>query len=1236
MMKIKPPLLTIHKQIVRVLFCFLWISALPAADLVFTPAAPSVEAGKQIAIAVSGARGQITWNPSKGQVQGIGTQVTYTAPDQPGLDVVTVFDNDGNVGTLKITITATQTITSLENANWEVFTNRSYIQAIMVSEAGQTLLVGTTGGLEQRDAQTGELKKVLTNLDGLPNNSVRAFIIDKNEGLWIATAGGLAHINANATLKVFNQDNTVLPSNNVSALLGDGQGGIWVGTENGLAHRHEDGRWEVFNQDNSQLPNNGINALITDGQGGIWIGTGDFLGGGLAHLSASHTWTVFDRDNSKLPDNGIISLLQDGAGGIWIGTWYGGLAHKKADGDWDIFNNSNSALPDNWIVSLFLDGNGGIWVGTSEGGLAHLNADGTWETFNKDNSPIPANRINAIIADSQGGLWVGTGSFPSGGGLLHFEANGGLNLFNQEASGLPHNEVTAVIKDGHGGVWVGTSENGLAHFQTDGAWQIFNTNNSQLPANRINALLADNNGGLWIATSDGGLVHYQANDTWEIFTPDNSGLPDTYVNAIIDDGLGGLWVGTDSGLVQRRADGTWALFNPDNFDMLYNSVYAIATDGSGGIWIAWEGITHLNADGSWKSFNKDNSTLPDNDVISLLRDDRGGLWIGTYEGGLVHKDASDNWEIFNQDNSKLPANRINTLTKDNSGGLWVGTENGLAHFHANGSWDIFKTDNSGLPSNWINSLHGDNYGGVWIGAGLSGLAHLTFGQKSTLCTQVNANDCEALITGKRAAILVHPRGQGQGYNQAVSIEFMASHAYRTLQSRGYENDEIYFLSYKPDVDTNGDGFVDRNVVDGPITAFDLSEGKTPRDLTQGDVQQAFDWAKEKGKLEQPLIVIFVDHALTGKLRLDPFSEVLTAQDLGRLLDDYQNVTQNPAIVILEACHTGSLIGRGLAGPNRVVITSTGENQAYYDNLGSFSFSKFYFDNLRRGENFFDAFQTVKDKLSRYGHPFNKQIPQLDDDGDGQANGSRDGRLARKACLNGCFGALSGEITLEAETTSSNVTPGQTFPLSVRAGITEGRIKRVWALVLTPEASKQRNEEGFSLIPTPIVNLQPSSDISRWQGSFNGFQYKGQYVVTFMAEDNEGFITSSSPIVLTLPNGPEVPETLGQPPIANQTAYHNNDTLRVSLPALPEGQVQYVAVGIPDGTIFVLAKQNGFEPFKGDNLPAWQGGEIAIEVPINAELPRGQYTLYLLRVPQGIEPLNNRELWKLGNLQFTVE
>ncbi len=521
--------------------------------------------------------------------------------------------------------------------------------------------------------------------------------------------------------------------------------------------------------------------------------------------------------------------------------------------------------------------------------------------------------------------------------------------------------------------------------------------------------------------------------------------------------------------------------------------------------------------------------------------------------------------------------------------------------------------------------------------------YLAFSQKNTLCTDLNDTECQNVLTDKRAAILIHPRGQGTGYNQEVSIEFMATHAYRTLHNRGYDNDEIYFLSYKPDVDINGDGMTDRNVVDGPITAFDLASGTSPRDLTRADVQQAFEWAKQKGKLDQPLVLIFVDHADTGKLRLAPApsDEVLTAQDLNAMLTDYQNATGSQIVVILEACHTGSFMS-GLAGPDRLIVTSADEDLAYYENLGFLSFSKFFFDNLRRGESFYDAFQTVSGKLPTFGYPFDLQTPQLDDDGDGIANSSNDGRLARNLCLNGCFGALSGEITLEQETPAMTVTAGQSVSLVVRAGITEGRIKRVWALIMTPDAAKQRNEQGFSLIPTPVVNLrQQPEDASRWQGTFSGFKYRGDYVITFMAEDNEGFITTAVPVVMTQPEGPEVPVTeteikIYPAPIPSQTVYHNGDTLRVTLPSLPAGQVQYVGRSLPDGTLFLLSNLNGFVPVDAANIPVFQGGEVAIEAPINADMPRGEYILYLLRIPVGVDLLTHPEQWMVGVSGFKVE
>jgi ligand-binding sensor domain-containing protein len=1259
------------------LLILLWLfmlSRVGAAELVFNPATPIVEIGQQLTLSVSGTSGEITWNPTKGQIQGAGNQVTYIAPAQAGADVVTVLDSAGNAGLVKITVTPKQLVSlentnrvSLENANWEVFINRDRITANLLSDDGKTLWVGTEGGLEQRDASTGELVRVFTNLDGLPSNWITALESDGSGGLWIGTlashgGGRLTHRSASGEWTVYNQDNSELPGF-INALESDGSGGLWIGTWGGLAYRSVSGEWTVYNQENSGLPYNRIDVLESD-SGGLWIGSrqhGNEIKGGLVYRSVSGEWTVYTTDNlGLLPDDRIEALESDGRGGLWIGTNGGGLVYRSVSGEWTVY----SELLYNYITTLESDGNGGLWIGISGNGLFYRSVSGEWTNF----SELSGQSVQALLRDDNGGLWIWTGEIGTdmSSGIAYRSVSGEWTVYTTDKSELPSNFVDALENDGSGGLWIGTVL-GLAHRSVSDEW-MNHILNSELPdmfvydpLQDVRVLLRDASGGLWVGTY-GGLAYRSISGEWTVYTTDNSGLPDNNIGFLESDGGGGLWIGTleyvttEKGVVEgvlayRNVNGEWTVYTTDNSGLLNNNdISALKSDGRGGLWIGilhWKnrdtivgnGLAYLSVNGEWTIYTTDNSELPDNNVRVLESDGSGGLWIGTW-GGLAYRSVSGEWTVYTTDNSGLPDNFISSLESDDSGGLWIGTNGGLAYRSVSGEWTVYTTDNSGLPDNDVRTLESDGSGGLWIGViNEGGLTHLTFGQKTSLAQTIQDEAIRTeLLTGERAAILIHPRGQGTGYNQDISIEFMATHAYRTLHNRGYDNDEIYFLSYKPDVDINGDGMVDRNVVDGPITQFDLVAGTPSRDLTRADVQQAFDWAKQKGKLDQPLLVIFIDHALTGKLRLDPFNEVLTAQDLNVMLTEYQLATGSQAIVVLEACHTGSLVS-GLAGPNRLIVTSTAEDKAYYDNLGMFSFSKFFFDNLRRGESFFNAFQTVKDKLPTYGHPFNLQIPQLDDDGDG-VNSSNDGRLARKLCLNGCFGALSGEITLEPETPAATVTAGQTIELVVRAGITEGRIKRVWALIMTPDAAKQRNEQGFSLIATPVVNLnQKPEDTSRWQSSFSGFNYRGDYVITFMAEDNEGFITAAPPVVLTQTEGPEAPDIEtdnSAAPLIAQTEYHDGDLFKVTLPPLPTEQAQYVGIALPDGTIFVLGDLNGFVPFDGVTLPVWQGGEVAIEVPISSGIPRGEYAIYLLRVPVGIEPMANQAQWQLGVSGFKIE
>lgn len=108
------------------------------------------------------------------------------------------------------------------------------------------------------------------------------------------------------------------------------------------------------------------------------------------------------------------------------------------------------------------------------------------------------------------------------------------------------------------------------------------------------------------------------------------------------------------------------------------------------------------------------------------------------------------------------------------------------------------------------------------------------------------------------------------------------------------------------------------------------------------------------------------------------------------------------------------------------------------------------------------------------------------------------------------------------------------------------------------------------------------------------------------------------------------------PISSQAVYLNGDTIRVTIPALPEGQTQYVGVALADnGPIFLVTDFNTFIPFDGVSLPVWEGEDVAIDLPVTAEISRGEYFLYLLRMPSDVDPLENLDEWTLGTSTLVV-
>jgi DNA-binding beta-propeller fold protein YncE len=109
-------------------------------------------------------------------------------------------------------------------------------------------------------------------------------------------------------------------------------------------------------------------------------------------------------------------------------------------------------------------------------------------------------------------------------------------------------------------------------------------------------------------------------------------------------------------------------------------------------------------------------------------------------------------------------------------------------------------------------------------------------------------------------------------------------------------------------------------------------------------------------------------------------------------------------------------------------------------------------------------------------------------------------------------------------------------------------------------------------------------------------------------------------------------------VPSQLQYHRGENVQVTLPILPSGSEQYFAVGLPNGDLYTIKNKNDFVLFQGvETAPAWLGGgNKAIDMPLDANIPLGGYRLYSVTLPEGTPlelPLNPETVCKSG---FCVE
>lgn len=488
-------------------------------------------------------------------------------------------------------------------------------------------------------------------------------------------------------------------------------------------------------------------------------------------------------------------------------------------------------------------------------------------------------------------------------------------------------------------------------------------------------------------------------------------------------------------------------------------------------------------------------------------------------------------------------------------------------------------------------------------------------------TTLSAHYTSGRVSG-RAAILVHPRGWDNNHD-VPAIRFMLMHAWRALEYRRLTREEIYLLSYTPFLSRTDDHAQPDPIVNAPVTLKDWDPiEQQARNITADDIAAAFEWAIARGPLEEPLLFKFVGHGIEGALRLDDFNGQITGPELAELLNRYQAATGNKVTVILEACYSGTLLPF-LAGPDRIIITSAHDTQAFFLAGGMGSFSRLLFSELRVGKTFYEAFAYTESELpSLDDRVFSVQKPQLND--------HADGALARQYRVN-TFGQMDIPVRLEPQITPRVVQPDETVDLTVGVGL---GAEAVWALIVTPETVQYMDINGYPLKPAPTVDLV-YEDAGTWRGAFSGFVHRGSYTVTFHARDRNGFITSSAPVVFTVEAGKDVLAS----PVPSQEQYGLHDQIRVRIPAAPPGYNTYVGLTHPAAPeeLFILTALNTQVLFDG-SLPPWVGSDSRVlDERVTENSANGYYVVYLLHTPAGRDPLEVPvEEWRLGMSIFQVQ
>ena len=613
--------------------------------------------------------------------------------------------------------------------------------------------------------------KMITDRDGLSQNTVRCIMQDSKGFMWFGTINGLNRYNGRefaVILPNITSASLSLSDNRIRNIFEDKNGYIWIRSYSNVIYCY-DPRLETFIDNFSDNEPREFSKIMVASNGDVWLWDNK-LGCCRVRLHDNklHSWRI----NEKiLGDNSVLCVFEDAQQNIWIGTEKSifrlstndNITRMEKNGYfYNIQENENQLffVTDKGIVIFdkqrqdFLPD-----VKYNSEHPLHLNVitlvdDIMLIATGYDMYAFCTKTLTMRLADDLfGGKKIRNAGFltDNKGNKWAFNMSGVLwqlnpdkqfkayNLMPPEVLSSITSERYDVWHDSRNIIWITTYGNGLFAIDMNDGSQYHFTAEKELPTNSLFCVTEDSSGEIWVGTGFRGVAKISlTKHPISIFYPTKKEIGNNTSNSIrliYKDSDQRYWFGT--------REGTLYIF--DQFFKEQHKHYltdglplSIAEDSLKYKWVGTKGkgVMVYPPDGKgapqiYKLDDHDKQRASSNNIFNVLRDSKNRMWMTSFGSGLYLAQRDNNKLTFRQFNMQnRHQDTMRDMIQDRTGLIWAGSNEGVIVFNPDElildetKFINFRNDiknDSALKYNEVKTIFEDAKGRIWLGTTGGGL-----------------------------------------------------------------------------------------------------------------------------------------------------------------------------------------------------------------------------------------------------------------------------------------------------------------------------------------------------------------------------------------------------------------------------------------------------------------------------------------------------------------------------------